>query len=36
MNMINFFHTLSALPGIGIIAFGSLWVKQYLKRSFCF
>jgi len=34
--MINFFHTLSALSGIATIAFGSLWLKQYLKRSFCF
>ena len=36
MNMIAVFHSLSALSGIAAIAFGSLWVKQYLKRSFCF
>ena len=36
MNMIHFFQTMSALCGIATIAFGSLWVKQYLKRSFCF
>ena len=36
MNMINFFHTLSALSGVAAIAFGSLWLKQYLKRSFCY
>ena len=35
MNMINFFHTLSALSGITIIVLGSLWMKKYLKRSFC-
>ena len=34
--MINFFYTLSALSGIATIAFGSLWLKQYLKRSFCY
>lgn len=36
MNMINILHTLSALSGIAMIAIGSLWLKQYLKRSFCF
>lgn len=36
MNMINLFQTLSALSGIAAIAIGSLWLKQYLKRSFCF
>ena len=35
MNMINFFHTLSALSGIAILAFGALRLKSYLKRSFC-
>lgn len=35
MNAIHIFYTLSALSGIAIIAFGSLWLKQYLKRSFC-
>lgn len=36
MNIINFFHTLSALSGITMIVLGSLWLKQHLKRSFCF
>ena len=36
MNIIHFFQTLSALYGIAMIAAGSLWLKQYLKRSFCF
>lgn len=36
MNILPILHTLSALSGIAIIAFGSLWLKQYLKRSFCF
>ena len=35
MNFLNCLQTLSALSGIAIIAFGSLWLKQYLKRSFC-
>ena len=35
MNLLNILQTLSALSGIAIIAFGSLWLKQYLKRSFC-
>jgi len=35
MEIINLFQTLSALSGIAIIAFGSLWLKQFLKRSFC-
>ena len=36
MNIIHTFQSLSALSGIAMIAFGSLWLKQYLKRSFCF
>lgn len=36
MNIIDCLHTLSALSGIAMISFGSLWLKQYLKRSFCF
>ena len=36
MNAVNILHTLSALSGIAIIAVGSLWLKQYLKRSFYF
>ena len=35
MNFLNILQTLSALCGISIIAFGTLWVKHYLKRSFC-
>jgi len=34
MNIINCLQMLSALSGIAMIAFGSLWLKQYLKRSF--
>lgn len=36
MNVIDILHTLSALSGIALIAIGSLWLKQYLKRSFCY
>ena len=36
MTILNMLHTMSALSGIGIIAIGSLWLKQYLKRCFCF
>ncbi len=36
MNVINLFHTLSSLSGITMIVLGSLWLKQYLKRDFCF
>ena len=36
MNVMQLFHTLSALSGVAAIAIGSLWLKQYLKRSFCF
>jgi hypothetical protein len=36
MNLLNFMQTLSALCGISIIAFGTLWLKQYLKSRFCF
>ena len=35
MNLLNILQTLSALSGIAIISFGALWLKQYLKRSFC-
>lgn len=34
MNIIDLLHTLSALSGIVMIVVGSLWLKQYLKRSF--
>jgi len=36
MDLLNMLQTLSALSGIAMIAVGSLWLKQYLKRSFCF
>ena len=36
MNLLNILQTLSALSGIAVIAFGSLWMKQYLKSRFCF
>ena len=35
MNAFELIQTLTALSGIAMIAFGSLWMKQYLKRSFC-
>ena len=35
MNFLNILPTLSALSGIAIIVFGTLRLKQYLKRSFC-
>ena len=35
MTLLNTLQTLSALSGIAIIALGSLWLKTYLKRSFC-
>lgn len=35
MNLLNYLQTLSALCGIAIIAFGTLRLKQHLKRSFC-
>ena len=35
MNFLNILQTLSALSGIAIIAFGTLWLKQYLKSRFC-
>ena len=35
MNFFELFQTLSALSGITVIAIGSLWLKSYLKRSFC-
>ena len=36
MNAIQIFQAMSSLSGIVLISFGSLWLKQYLKRSFCF
>lgn len=36
MNLMNLFQTMSALSGIAMIAFGSLWLKSYLKHSLCF
>ncbi len=36
MNAIHIFQAMSSLSGIVMISFGSLWLKQYLKRSFCF
>jgi len=35
MDLLNMLQTLSALSGIAMIAVGSLWLKYYLKRSFC-
>jgi len=35
MRLLDVLQTLSALSGIAMIALGSLWLKQYLKRSFC-
>ena len=35
MNTFEFIQMLSALSGIAMIAVGSLWLKQYLKRGFC-
>lgn len=35
MNLLNTLQMLSALSGIAMIALGSLWLKHYLKRSFC-
>lgn len=35
MTFLNTLQTLSALSGIAIIAMGTLWLKQHLKRSFC-
>ena len=34
MMILNTLQTLSALSAIAMIAIGSLWLKQYLKRSF--
>lgn len=36
MNFLNILQTLSALSGIAIIVFGTLWLKQHLKSRFCF
>ena len=35
MDFLNILQTLNALSAIAIIAYGTLWLKQYLKRSFC-
>ena len=35
MNIIHLLHMLSALSGIAAVVLGSLWLKYYLKRSFC-
>jgi len=34
MTLLNLLQTLSALSGIAIIVFGTLRLKQHLKRSF--
>jgi len=36
MDLTNMLQSLSALSGIVMIAVGTLWLKQYIKRSFCF
>ena len=36
MTILNTLQTLTALLGIAMIAAGSLWLKQYLKHSFCY
>ena len=36
MNAISIFQAMSSLSGIAMISFGSLWLKQYIKRNFCF
>jgi len=36
MDLTNMLQSLSALSGIAMIAVGTLWLKQYIKRSFCF
>ena len=36
MNVMNIIQSMSALSGIAVIAFGTLWLKQYLKHCFCF
>ena len=35
MDLLNTLHMLNALSAIALIALGSLWLKKYLKRSFC-
>lgn len=35
MTFLTVLQTLSAISGIAIIAFGTLSLKSYLKRSFC-
>lgn len=35
MPILNMLHTMSALSGIAVVVIGSLWLKSYLKRSFC-
>jgi len=35
MTLLNILQTLSALSGITMVLLGSLWLKAYLKRSFC-
>ena len=35
MSILDLLQTMSALSGIAMIAFGALWLKSYLKRSFC-
>ena len=34
MHIMNMMETMGALSGIAVIAFGSLWLKAYLKRCF--
>ena len=36
MSILNLLQALSALSGVALITFGSLWLKSYLKRCFCF
>jgi hypothetical protein len=35
MSILNLLQSMGALSGISMIAFGALWLKSYLKRSFC-
>lgn len=35
MSVYPFVQMMSSLSGISMILMGSLWLKDYLKRSFC-
>lgn len=35
MSVYPFVQMMSSLSGIALILMGSLWLKDYLKRSFC-